>query len=81
MVIHPFVLLSLRRTWVEPNGGEAGDLGRFVCELVAIDEGLVEGEVLRLLVILRERDEGELHGDALGASLRFTHSTARTAAS
>ena len=75
------MLLSLRRTWVEPNGGEAGDLGRFVCELVAIDEGLGEGGVGRVVVGRRERGGGGLHGDALGASLRFTHSTARTAAS
>ena len=81
MVVHPFVLLSFWRTRVEPDGGKVGDLRRLVGELVPIYEGLVEREVLGLLVVLRKRDEGQFHGDALDASLQLKRSAERTAAS
>ena len=69
--IDPFgLLLPVLRPRVEPNRGEVGDLRRLVGELVAVHEGLIEREILHFLIILREREEVQLHLDALLASLR-----------
>lgn len=69
--IDPFrLLLPVLRPRIEPNRREVRDLRRLVRELVAIDEGLVEREILHFLIVLREREEVQLRLDALLASLR-----------
>lgn len=80
--IDPFrLLLPVLRPRIEPNRREVRDLGRLVRELVAINEGLIEREILHFLVILREREEVQLRLDALLASLRSILPFAPTAAS
>ena len=80
--IDPFcLLLPVLRPRIEPNRREVRDLRRLVRELVAINEGLIEREILHFLVILREREEVQLRLDALLASLRSILPFAPTAAS
>ena len=72
VVVDPFGLLfAVLRPWIVPNRREIRDLRRLVRELVAIDEGLIEREVLHLLVVLCEREEVHLRLNALRTSLRL----------